>query len=102
MGVVVSLLLWPRGVKTAVQQAIDAAREVGSRYLRAAVLRVTRGAFEQAENQVNALSHDALTVSEHWMMLCGNIFRRTVARLIPAPRSCGRPAGRFGCARPPT
>ncbi|WP_431234562.1 FUSC family protein [Mycolicibacterium psychrotolerans] len=63
VGVVVSLLLWPRGVKTAVQQAIDAAREVGSRYLRAAVLRVTRGAFEQAENQVNALSHEALTVS---------------------------------------
>lgn len=63
VGVVVSLLLWPRGVKSAVQQAIDAAREVGARYLRAAVLRVTRGAFEQAENQVNALSHDALTVS---------------------------------------
>ncbi|WP_179470243.1 FUSC family protein [Mycolicibacterium vinylchloridicum] len=63
VGVVVSLLLWPRGIKTAVQQAIDAVREVGSRYLRAAVLRVTRGAFEQAENQVNALSHDALTVS---------------------------------------
>jgi hypothetical protein len=63
VGVVVSLLLWPRGVKTAVQRAIDAAREVGGRYLRAAVLRVTRGAFEQAENQVNALSHDALTVS---------------------------------------
>ncbi|WP_445168003.1 FUSC family protein [Mycolicibacterium sp. Dal123E01] len=63
VGVVVSLLLWPRGVKTAVQQAIDAVREVGSRYLQAAVLRVTRGAFEQAENQVNALSHDALTAS---------------------------------------
>ena len=63
VGVVVSLLLWPRGAKTAVQQAIDAAREVGSRYLQAAVLRVTRGAFEQAENQVNALSHDALTAS---------------------------------------
>lgn len=63
VGVVVSLLLWPRGAKTAVQQAVDAAREVGSRYLRAAVLRVTRGAFEQAENQVNALSHDALTAS---------------------------------------
>ena len=63
VGVVVSLLLWPRGAKTAVQQAVDTAREVGSRYLRAAVLRVTRGAFEQAENQVNALSHDALTAS---------------------------------------
>ena len=63
VGVVVSLLLWPRGAKSAVQQAIDTARAVGSRYLRAAVLRVTRGAFEQAENQVNALSHDALTAS---------------------------------------
>lgn len=63
VGVVVSLLLWPRGAKTAVQRAVDAARDVGARYLRAAVLRVTRGAFEQADNQVNALSHDALTVS---------------------------------------
>ncbi|BBY63777.1 FUSC family protein [Mycolicibacterium helvum] len=63
VGVVVSLLLWPRGAKTAVQQAIDTAREVGSRYLRVAVLRVTRGAFEHAENRVNSLSHDALTAS---------------------------------------
>ncbi|MCX2934335.1 FUSC family protein [Mycobacterium sp. CVI_P3] len=63
VGVVVSVLLWPRGAKTVVQRAIDTAGEVGARYLRAAVLRVTRGAFEHAENQVNALSHDALTVS---------------------------------------
>lgn len=63
VGVVVSLLLWPRGAKTAVQRAIDASCDVGSRYLRAAVQRVTRGAFEQAENQVNTLSHDALTAS---------------------------------------
>lgn len=63
VGIVVSLLLWPRGARTAVQQAVVTACEVGSRYLRAAVLRVTRGAFEQAENQVNALSHDALTAS---------------------------------------
>lgn len=63
VGVVVSLLLWPRGAKTSVQRAVDASCEVGSRYLRAAVHRVTRGAFEQAENQVNALSHDALTAS---------------------------------------
>jgi len=63
VAVIVSLLLWPRGVKPAVQRAIDASCEVGSRYLRAAVHRVTRGAFEQAENQVNALSHDALTAS---------------------------------------
>ena len=63
VGVIVSLLLWPRGAKTAVQRAIDASSDVGSRYLRAAVRRVTRGAFEQAENQVNTLSHDALTAS---------------------------------------
>ncbi|WP_328349886.1 FUSC family protein [Mycobacterium sp. NBC_00419] len=63
VGVVVSLLLWPRGAKTSVQRAIDAACDVGSRYLRASVQRVTRGAFEQAENQVNTLSHDALTAS---------------------------------------
>ena len=63
VGVVVSLLLWPRGAKTSVQRAIDASCAVGSQYLKAAVHRVTRGAFEQAENQVNTLSHDALTAS---------------------------------------
>lgn len=63
VGVVVSLLLWPRGAKTSVQRAIDAACAVGARYLRVAVLRVTRGAFEAAENQVDALSHDALAAS---------------------------------------
>ncbi|MGY4708244.1 FUSC family protein [Mycolicibacterium sp. CBM1] len=63
VGVIVSLLLWPRGVKASVQRAIDAACAVGARYLRAAVLRITRGAFEAAENQVNALSHDALSAS---------------------------------------
>ncbi|TGD89941.1 FUSC family protein [Mycolicibacterium sp. CH28] len=63
VGIVVSLLLWPGGARTAVQRVIETASGVGSRYLRAAVLRVTRGTFEQAENQVNALSHDALTAS---------------------------------------
>ena len=63
VGVVVSVLLWPRGAKASVQSAIEAACTVGSRYLKAAVYRVTRGAFEQAENQVIALSHDALTAS---------------------------------------
>lgn len=44
-------------------RAIDAACSVGSRYLRATVARVTRGASEEAENQVITLSHDTLTAT---------------------------------------
>ena len=39
VGVVVSLLLWPRGAAASVTAAIDAARDVGARYLQVAVLR---------------------------------------------------------------
>ena len=63
VGVVVSLLLWPRGAGASVNRAIDAACAVGSRYLQAAVSRVTRGASEEAENRVISLSHDALTAT---------------------------------------
>ncbi len=63
VGVVVSLLLWPRGAGAAVNRAIDAACAVGSRYLQAAVSRVTKGASEAAENRVITLSHDALTAT---------------------------------------
>jgi uncharacterized membrane protein YccC len=41
VGLVVSLLVWPRGATAAVNIEIDAAREMFSEYLRAAVLRVT-------------------------------------------------------------
>jgi Fusaric acid resistance protein-like len=61
--VVVSVLLWPRGATASVSIAIDAAIELGSRYLRAAVLRVTRGASEATDVHVGALSHDALVAS---------------------------------------
>jgi len=63
VGVVVSVLLWPRGAKASVQSAIDGTCEVGSRYLKAAVHRVTRGAFEQADDRLLALSHDVLIAS---------------------------------------
>jgi uncharacterized membrane protein YccC len=60
VAVVVSVLLWPRGATASVSAAIDAAIDLGSRYLRAAVLRVTRGASEETDVHVSALSHDAL------------------------------------------
>ncbi|WP_280829631.1 FUSC family protein [Mycobacterium sp. OTB74] len=63
VGVVVSVLLWPRGSGAAVSRALDAAWAVGSDYLTAAVRRVTRGASESATDRVNALSHNALTVT---------------------------------------
>lgn len=60
VGIVVSVLLWPRGAKASVAKALDDARWAGSKFLRAAVLRVTRGASEDATNRVTALGHDAL------------------------------------------
>jgi uncharacterized membrane protein YccC len=63
VGVVVSVLLWPRGATATVSKAIDDARAVGAKFLKAAVLRVTRGASEAANDRVIALSHDALEAS---------------------------------------
>ena len=63
VGVVVSLLLWPRGASSAVSKAIDAAAAVGSTYLQAAVRRVNHGASEAANDRVFALGHDAMTAA---------------------------------------
>lgn len=63
VGVSVSLLLWPRGATASVTRAIDSARGISARYLRAAVLRITRGASEERTDEVAALSHDALAAS---------------------------------------
>jgi len=63
VGVLVSVLLWPRGATASVTRAIDSARAIFARYLRAAVLRITRGAFEERTDEVATLSHDALAAS---------------------------------------
>jgi uncharacterized membrane protein YccC len=63
VGIVVSILLWPRGATAAVSKAIDNARGVGAEFLKAAVLRVTRGASEDATDRVIALSRQALEAS---------------------------------------
>jgi uncharacterized membrane protein YccC len=63
VGVVVSLLLWPRGATASVSAAVTAACDVGSRYLRAAVLRVTRGTSEETDDAVTALGHQTLGAS---------------------------------------
>lgn len=63
VGVMVSVLLWPRGARSRVTATIDDAFAVGATFLRAAVLRVTRGASEEATDRVIALSHAALEAS---------------------------------------
>ena len=63
VGTMVSVLLWPRGARSRVSEAIDDAFAVGATFLKAAVLRVTRGASEEATDRVIALSHDALEAS---------------------------------------
>lgn len=60
VGLVVSLLLWPRGSGKAATTAIDSAFGIGTRYLNAAVSRVTHGTSEAA---VTELSYQALTAS---------------------------------------
>jgi len=63
VGVVVSVLLWPRGARSRVSAAVDESFAVGARFLTAAVRRVTRGASEEATDRVLALSHDGLEAS---------------------------------------
>ena len=63
VGVIVSMLLWPRGATALVSKAIANARTVGAMFLKAAVRRVTRGASEEATDRVIALSHSALEAS---------------------------------------
>ncbi|MGA5462428.1 FUSC family protein [Mycobacterium sp. NPDC050041] len=63
VGISVSLLLWPRGASTAVSMAVRKASIAGADLLKAGVLRVTRGASEDATDRVMALSHDALQAS---------------------------------------
>ncbi|MCV7053703.1 FUSC family protein [Mycolicibacterium gilvum] len=63
VGVAVSVLLWPRGATASVTRAIDSARFTAARYLRAAVLHITRGAYEERTNEVVTLSHAALDAS---------------------------------------
>jgi uncharacterized membrane protein YccC len=63
VGIVVSVLLWPRGATAAVSKAIADARAIGAKFLTEAVLRVTRGASEDATDRVIALSHQALEAS---------------------------------------
>ena len=59
VAVMVSLLLWPRGATAAVSAAIESALDLGSRYLKAAVLRVTRA----TEDDVTALSYQAIVAA---------------------------------------
>ncbi|WP_197383325.1 FUSC family protein [Mycolicibacterium mengxianglii] len=60
VGIVVSLLLWPRGSGKAVATAVDSAFAVGTRYLQAAVSRITQGT---SAHIVDELSYQALTAS---------------------------------------
>ena len=63
VGVMVSVLLWPRGATASAARAIEAARDVFARYLGVTVRRITRGATEQAMDEVAILSHDAIVAS---------------------------------------
>ena len=63
VGVMVSLLLWPRGATASAEAAVESARNVFAKYLEAAVLRITRGAYEQMADKLATLSHDAIAAS---------------------------------------
>ena len=63
VGMMVSLLLWPRGATASAEAAVESARNVFAKYLEAAVLRITRGAYEQMADKLAMLSHDAIASS---------------------------------------
>jgi uncharacterized membrane protein YccC len=63
VGVVVSLLLWPRGATASAEAAVESARDIFARYLEAAVLRITRGDDEHMSDRLATLSHDAIGAS---------------------------------------
>ena len=63
VGVMVSLLLWPRGARASAAAAVESARNVFAKYLQAAVLRITRGDYEEMADKLAILSHDAIASS---------------------------------------
>ncbi|MGE2732075.1 FUSC family protein [Mycolicibacterium vaccae] len=63
VGVAVSVLLWPRGAAASVTRAVDSARGVFARYLKVAVLRITRGDAEGRAEAVVAAGHRAVTAA---------------------------------------
>jgi hypothetical protein len=63
VAVAASLLLWPRGATASVYARIEAAVDVGAKYLWVAVLRITRGASEEIDDRLASLTHDALAAS---------------------------------------
>ena len=63
VGIVVSVLLWPRGARTRCRRRSTSPSPSARSFCAAAVLRVTRGASEEATDRVIALSHDALEAS---------------------------------------
>lgn len=63
VGVVVSILLWPGGAQAAVHRAIGDAVTACSRYLAAAVTRVTRGVSPRTQQAVDDLGAAALTAA---------------------------------------
>jgi hypothetical protein len=63
VGVVVSLLLWPRGATASAETAVESARGVFAMYLEASVQRITRGDYEHMADRLATLSHDAVALS---------------------------------------
>jgi hypothetical protein len=63
VGVVVSLLLWPRGATASAEAAVESARNVFAMYLEAAVLRITRGDYEHMADKLATLTHDSIAAS---------------------------------------
>ena len=63
VGLAVSMLLWPGGAQSAMHRAVGDAVTACSRYLAAAVIRVTRGVSPQTQHDVTELGAAALTAA---------------------------------------
>ena len=104
VGVVVSVLLWPRGVRTPGVEGHRRSRSPSARRsCTAAVLRVTRGASEEATDRVIALSHDALEASRTVDDAVRQYLSESSGADGPA-RAGGAapPTAQSGCAPPPS
>lgn len=60
VGMMVSLLLWPRGATASAEAAVESARKVFARYLEVAVRRITRGSYEEMADKLAILSQNAI------------------------------------------
>ena len=102
VGVMVSVLLWPRGATASAEAAVESARNAFAKYLRR---RCCESPAATTSTWPTSWPSSATTRSRRRgspMTLCANTFPRAAARRTSAGRSYVPSTGRSGYARPQT